>query len=349
MERSAWAGVAICVPVRNERASLPGLLAAIARQQPCPAGPPTVCLLFDGCSDGSEALAAALAPALPFRLLTATRPTASEPNAGRARRAAMEIGLAALPAQADAALLTTDADTLPAPDWMAQSCAALLEAELVCGHVARDGDRPSLLQDRIDAHFDRLYDFRRDLDPVPWEPRPAHHYTAGASMGFRTGAYRALGGFAPRAAAEDAGIVDAAGRAGLRVRRDRGVRVTTSSRRVGQVRNGMADHLRSLDADASPDAVRVGHPNDAAWQHRGQAIARRAFEAGGRAPDLDRLAARIGLAARAVREVAEAAPNAEAFAMRVVPAAPGADRLVSLPDAERALAALIDCRHEPAR
>jgi hypothetical protein len=40
--------------------------------------------------------------------------------------------------------------------------------------------------------------------------------------------------------------------------------------------------------------------------------------------------------------VAAAAPNAEAFATRIVPGPPGGERIVALPEAERALAEFTD-------
>ena len=158
-----------------------------------------------------------------------------------------------------------------------------------------------------------------------------HHYTAGASLAFRAKAYAGLGGFEARPSAEDARIVDAAHRAGLRVRRDAAVRVETSSRRVGRAVNGLADHLRTL---ADGDAIRVAHPERAA--------ARRAFGAPGDA-GYARLAATIGRDAAEVRRLAAGSPNAEAFATRVVPGHPGGECLVTLDEAEAALGSLAAC------
>ncbi len=68
-----------------------------------------------------------------------------------------------------------------------------------------------------------------------------------------------------------------------------------------------------------------------------QAAARAAFADGRWAA----IAAPIGLSEDHVRGVARDCPNAEAFAMCVVPLPPGGMREVALPIAEAALAALV--------
>lgn len=320
--------VAVCVPVRNEAALLPRLLAALAGQD-VPAGVRVgLCFAFDACTDGSERIVAT--SALPHAVRTVSLSPGTTPNAGRARRAAMALGERA---KAEA-LLTTDADSVPAPDWIAANLRALEVADIVTGRIVRDGLFEDAAQDRLERYYDALYALRRRIDTVPWEAPVTHHYTAGASLAFRAEAYAALGGIEARPSAEDARIVDAAHRAGLRVRRDAAVRVETSSRRVGRAVNGLADHLRTLDGG---DAIRVGAPDRAAWQYAGHAAARRAF---GADAAYARLAATISRDVEDVRRVAAESPNAEAFAMRVVPGHPAGDRLVTLDEAEAALAAL---------
>lgn len=254
-------------------------------------------------------------------------------NAGLARRRAMALGARMVAPAATAALLTTDADTVPAPDWIATTCRALAVADVVTGRIERqvDGDHP--VQDRLEHYYDRLHALRRRIDPVAWEDPPAHYHSGGASLAFRAAAYHAVGGFEPRACGEDAAIIDTAQRLGLRVRRDRAVVVTTSSRRVGRASGGLADHLARL----SNEEVTVVHPVDAAWQYRGHAAARAAFDLIDREGSVQRLATLIASDPEHVRRVAAETVNAEAFAIRVVPAVPGGARLVPLIEAERAL------------
>ena len=324
--------VAIGVPVRDEAALLPPLLAALAAQR-VPAGiAVTACFLFDGCHDASAALVAGAG--LPFAVRTASLPREALPNAGRARRAALAL---ADDIDADGlALLTTDADTVPAPDWLANACAALGEAELVAGRIERDGAHDPA-QDRLEHYYDRLHRWRRRLDPVAWEAPVPHHQAGGANLAIRAAAYRALGGFAPLAAGEDARLIDAAERAGLRVRRDPGVRVVTSARRRGRANGGLAQHLATLDRDGA-SGIEVTPPAALGWQYRGHAAARRAWPAID--GEGDRLARLLDCPVDHVRRVAADAANAHGFAIRVVPAAPHGDRLVPLAEAEAALAEL---------
>ena len=329
--------IAICVPVRNEVADLPRLFTALDRLERQAGKVVEVCLLLDGCSDGSAALAAAYRERSTYRVLV-DEVAASPANAGLARHRAMMLGLVALDG-GDGLLLTTDADSRPAPGWLGAMTAALHRAEVVAGRIVRTGSRPSLLQDRVETYYDALFALRRRLDPVPWEAAHTHHHTGGANMGIRAEAYRALGGFAPVPSGEDARLVDDAARAGLRVRRDAASMVHTSDRRIGRAGAGLAVALRHADgSDAA--ALSVAHPIGEAWRYRCHAFARSGYAT----ERLDSVAAAIGLSHDHVRGVARDCRNGEAFAMRVVPAPPGGMRMVTLPLAEIALAKLVDVR-----
>lgn len=329
----APAQIVICIPARDEARELPRLFAALEALAPATIVPVQVCLMLDGCTDASAALATAYRARSrhPVHIQEDADPT---PSAGRARGRAMAMGLA-VAAGRGALLLTTDADSRPAPDWLVAMAAGLAKADVVAGRIVRSGEQPNLLQDRLERYYDALLALRRRLDPVPWEADVTHHHVGGANLGIGADAYRALGGFLPLTHGEDARLVDDAARAGLRVRRDAACVVRTSDRRQGRAPHGLAQALRHLDG-AAATAIRVTHPADAAWQYRMQALARDAFGA----DRLDRVAAAVGLTHDHVRGVARDCPNAEAFAMRIVPAAPGGMRQVGLPAAEAALALL---------
>lgn len=318
--------------MRDEAATLPALLAGLARQSALREARLIACFFLDGCTDASARILRAAAHDLPYSIMIASGSKRGQSNAGRARRAALALGLDAL-GNRDGVLLTTDADSVPADDWVARNMEALASADMVAGRIVRAGT-PSPMQDRLEAYLDALHAFRRQLDPVDWEGPATHHFTGGASLGFRASAYRALGGFAPVASGEDARIVDDASRLGLRVRRDPACTVTTSARREGRAEGGLALALRAHDrAGATPT---VAHPEDAAWQYRMHAAARACFDQG----DLERIAALLGLTRDHALGVARDCANAEAFAMRIVPVPPGSMRQVSLDYAEAALCAL---------
>ncbi|WP_174286688.1 glycosyltransferase family 2 protein [Sphingomonas bacterium] len=338
---SASSRLVICIPARNEARELPGLFAALEGLKPATIAPANVCLMLDGCTDESVALTAAYR-SRSRHLVHLHESADGHPSAGRARRRAMELGLE-IAARPEDILLTTDADSRPLPDWLVTMTAGLAKADVVAGKIVRSNDRPNLLQDRLEHYYDGLFALRRHLDPVPWEAAATHHHVGGANLGVGVQAYRALGGFLPLEHGEDARLVDDAARAGLRVRRDAVCVVRTSDRRHGRAQQGLAQTLRQLDgADAL--SIRVAHPADVAWQYRMQAAARRAFLSG----RPEQVAADIGLTEDHVIGVARDCPNAEAFAMRVVPAAPGGMREIGLPQAEAALDLLVAQRQAAA-
>ena len=104
---------------------------------------------------------------------------------------------------------------------------------------------------------------------------------------------------------------------------------------------GLADHLQATAAEGGLDSIRVGHPQDAAWQYRRQAEARRLFRDLSDRADVAALAHRIGVDVGRVMDVAADSSNAEAFAIRLTPGAPGGERLIGLAEAEQALADLL--------
>ncbi len=325
----------ICVPARNEEQALPGLLRALAMLETDDAVP-DVCIYLDGCEDGSAALLQRAASEMPFRLITEIGEAHEEANAGAARRAVVAMGLARL-GERDGHVFITDADTCPRRDWIVAGRAALAQADIAAGRIVRRQADADPVQSRIERYYDRLHLYRRRLDPVPWEAQDTHHFSGGANMAVRASVYRRVGGFRPLATGEDATFLDDAARAGFRVRRDGAMVVETSSRRTGRVAGGLAGALRALDTGAAP---LVPHPRGAAWQWQAQAAARHAFRTIGDVATRIGLGEKLGLTADHVLGVARDCPNAEAFAMRVVPPFAGRQDMISLADAEEALGAL---------
>lgn len=325
----------VCVPVRDEARLLPCLLASLAALR-VGRSRPVIFLYFDGCADGGLAIAQQATGAFVHSLHFVLGERQACPNAGHARRAAMEMALTHS-GERPALLFTTDADSRPQPDWIEAGTAALCHADVVAGRIRRDGAAADPAQQRIEDYLDRLHRYRRRLDPVAWEAGDTHHFAGGANLAMRAEAYRALGGFRALAHGEDATLLDDAARLGLRVRRDAAMVVDTSSRREGRAVDGLAGALQAIDRGA---VQMVAHPASVAWQARAQALARRTYAAIDDAARLVALGTMIGLSSDHLVGVARDCPNGEAFAMRVVPAAPGHDQLVTLAAAEAALATL---------
>ena len=325
----------ICVPVRNEEGLLPNLILGCERLHA--PGPVALCLYFDACTDGSERIARAMASGSPLPIAMEAGPPDTTPNAGRARAAAFALGLRRLTRTPDAMMMSTDADSVPAADWIDAARSALRHADIAAGRVIRSLPTDEAAQDRQERYYDRLHAHRRTIDPVPWEAQPGCHQASGANLAMHVGAYRAAGGFRDLPSGEDAVFLDDARRTGLRVRHDRAMVVQTSSRRDGRAPGGLACALAELDAGRHRQ---VPDPSAADWQYRGQRDARRAFATIDRIDVRERLGAIIGLSADHILGVARDCPNAEAFGMRIVPAAPGGERLVPLTEAERILSTL---------
>ncbi len=325
---------AICVPVRNEEAALPDLLEALRALRIDGVGL-TLCLLFDDCIDGSEAIAKQFAPKLPFPILSQAHNGKGAASAGRARRAAMALGQHTIAAAPDAVLLTTDADSCPREDWVHAALRALAVADVAAGRIVRMNSERDPAQCRVERYFDCLHAYRRLVDPVPWDAAPGCHFGGGANLAIRADAYRLIGGFKPIASGEDARFLDDASRAGFRVRRDPSMVVTTSSRRVGRVHGGLATALETLASGVSP---MVASPSAAIWQYELHAAARKTFAMLNDVSARETFGSMIELSADHILGVGRDCPNAEAFAMRIVPSRQGHDVLISLADAEAMLA-----------
>jgi glycosyltransferase involved in cell wall biosynthesis len=129
-------GFVVAIPVRNEEERLPACLRALARQldrsgQPIPPRAVRIVLFANNCTDQSASLARKLGGdlSLDVRVFEARLPPAAT-DAGNARRAAMDVAEAWLVAggEWDGVILTTDADSQVAPDWIAENLAAFRAA-----------------------------------------------------------------------------------------------------------------------------------------------------------------------------------------------------------------------------
>lgn len=310
----------ICVPARNEGAMLPGLIDALRAQTVSPSTY-SLCILLDGCRDGSDAWLRDRISGLDFPCHLGQLPPAP-PNAGRARRAACRLGLLREPAAT--CLLTTDADTRPTPDWIETNLKALREADLVAGRIEREnaGDMPGRQDEEI--YLDRLHQLRRVLDPVDYDPSPSHPGLGGASLAVRRATYEALGGFAALATGEDVAFVRAARLMGWRVRHERAVHVVTSGRTQGRAPRGLAEELARYQQNDAP--AHVPDPDEAAEYYRFQAWLRRAFSAASPAAPPP-----AGFETWAQRErlarLRAQAPSADAFVLLASPSETGISRV----------------------
>ncbi len=326
----------VCVPVRDEAAYLPRLFFAM-RTQTFYTKRFALCLLFDGCEDGGVWIANGLAEKAPFDVIIHETDRKALPNAGRARSLALQRGLQSIGYKPNAALLSTDADSAPAPDWIAASIKSLENVDVVAGHILRDDADALPIRARLEAYLRRLHALRRRIDHLPHDPAPSHPTIGGASLGMNVETYLALGGIHDLPAHEDMDFVRRAILEGHKVRHDPGVQVYTSSRRVGRAPAGLAEDLRNHTEDA--DEIHLEHPADAIAKYQLQSRTRHAFS---NDVKRQRLADLLGVSAQRIAEAFALSKTADAFVERLSVDGLVA-RTVSLAEAEAILAHLEQC------
>jgi cellulose synthase/poly-beta-1,6-N-acetylglucosamine synthase-like glycosyltransferase len=240
--------VVVAIPVRDEAERIETCLAALNIQS---RRPDTVVLMLNNCTDATEALVHAMAPRLRFALDVVGRDLpAMLASAGHARRLAFE--LAARRTGYDDVLMTTDADAVASPDWVARNLTGLQKGvEVVCGRTLIDPVESTVipahlhtddaLECRLLALLDRL---AWTLDPESHDPLPRHTEASGASLAVRTDTFRRVGGIPAIRSGEDRAFVRALWLMDARIRHDPSIEVIVSGRVIGRAKGGMADAIR---------------------------------------------------------------------------------------------------------
>jgi GT2 family glycosyltransferase len=267
---AAGSGFVVAIPVKDEEKHLPACLAALAQQHDRSGRsiPPTrirIVVFANNCTDQSASIARNLARALSLniRVVEEELPPTSA-HAGAARRGAMDMAEAWLMETCDptGVILTTDADSQVAPDWIAENLAAFeLGAEAVLGRIDLDDDGkllPAALHRRgelEDAYEKLLTELSWLLDPLAHNPWPHHATISGATLGITRSAYCRVGRLPRVPLGEDKALVDLLSRADARIRYCPTVHVITSGRTKGRAPGGVADTLavRSREPEAFCD------------------------------------------------------------------------------------------------
>ena len=239
----------MAVPARDEEYGIVPCLQALDAQAEVRFD--DIVLLVNNSVDRTVKLAnaACLHPSTRLHVLEHTL-APEEANAGTARRLAMNA--AAAIAGSDGILLTTDADSLVDPDWLAANLACMRAgADVVAGwvelHPMDWGAIPRRLHedDARECAYDALCDeLHGRLDPDPADPLPRHTHHSGASISVTAAAYARCGGVPPVPCGEDRALIAALRRVDARIRHAPEVHVTVSGRLVGRAIGGMADTIR---------------------------------------------------------------------------------------------------------
>ena len=261
----------VIVPAKDEAEALPALVAALDAQRSLTGAPlgddVEVLLLLNNCRDGSERVARRLARWTPgLRLHVACVELHGDTaHVGTARAALMDAACERLLAlgRPDGLILSTDADSRPAPDWIAQTRREVARgADAVGGRARLDAAERAALPAHVRAHYLRDLGYRRAIErlralyaPDPHDPYPRHHQHYGASLAVTAAAYARAGGMPPDRSSEDVALVHALLRTGARLRHSDRVRVVTSARKRGRAAGGLADAFAFWDGTPRPCRV----------------------------------------------------------------------------------------------
>jgi cellulose synthase/poly-beta-1,6-N-acetylglucosamine synthase-like glycosyltransferase len=267
---STLSGFVVAIPVRDEEERLPACLRALAQQRdglrrPIPSRLIRVIVFANNCTDQSASIARALAEcwSLNIRVVEARFPP-EVGHAGAARRAAMDLAEAWLveAGEEDGVILTTDADSQVAPDWITANLAAFeAGAEAVLGRIDLD-DEGKLLPKALhrrgaleDAYESLLTELSSLLDPLDHNPWPHHATISGATLGITRTAYARVGRLPRVPLGEDKALIALLSRQDARIRYSPAVHAITSGRTHGRAPGGVADTLaiRSQEPDAFCD------------------------------------------------------------------------------------------------
>jgi glucosyl-3-phosphoglycerate synthase len=231
----------VVVPARDEEDQIAGCLQALGEQTIARDAFTTI-IVLDGCTDATEAVARATAGRLG---LTVSFVLGPGEGAGAARRAGLDGAAAQLLGQGmrKGLIACTDADSRPAPDWLAAQLAHIRAgARAVAGLVDLDPEESVNLPATVLLRRQRDAAARlrrvRSVDPAA-----AHHHFAGASIGVTAEVYRRVGGMAPLVALEDAAFAQRLVARGIPILRAADVRVRTSARSSGRAVRGLAVDL----------------------------------------------------------------------------------------------------------
>jgi glycosyltransferase involved in cell wall biosynthesis len=236
--------VAIAIPARDEAIMIGSCVEHLTKlysDSRCER--PIIVVVANNCKDATARIAASRgAVALNVKL------PPDQAHAGWARRVALEAAAKHLSARHDV-LLSTDADTLVAPDWLSRTIDHLDAGWDALAGLARLNPRelrrlPRRHRSRLAMirRYDKALDYLKARQDGS-EPWPRHFYEGGASMAVTYGAFRRVGEIPTPRAGEDKAFFDAIRRGGGRVRHPLDVKVMTSARLKARAPGGASDTL----------------------------------------------------------------------------------------------------------
>ncbi|RXD05781.1 glycosyltransferase [Sphingomonas sp. UV9] len=244
----AQRAVAVAIPVKNEDQYLGGCLDALDRAAGRFGGKVVIVAMANDCTDGTIAFLQNWRPTHASLAWSAVSLLPGARHAGWARRLALDAGADLLTQDTDL-LLSTDADTNVAVDWIVRTVAHIDAGnDAVAGRaLTLKADRASLgatarhRLDQLGRYYTALEYLRAHAATDAHDRWPRHFYEGGASIAVTQAMYRRIGGAPTPSVAEDRALFDRIRDHGGQVRHPLNVRVFTSCRVSGRAPGGMAD------------------------------------------------------------------------------------------------------------
>ncbi len=254
--------VAVGIPARDEEGLIRACLERLAAQRPDDRIAEMTCaVVANNCGDETVQAALQMKAAWGDRLsVVAVELPPERANAGWARRLALDTAAEALSAPSDL-LLSTDADTLVAHDWVSRTLDHFDAGfDAVAGHAGLIPEDLWALPKRHRERLQLITIYQAAIDELKSgsgfdEPAPRHCYEGGASIAVTHAIYRQIGGAPTPPVGEDKALFEAVRRVGGRVRHPLDVRVRTSARLIGRAPGGASDTLAKWGAQSDAEPI----------------------------------------------------------------------------------------------
>lgn len=252
----------VVVPARNEEALIGACLRALAQQTGVRPDEYEVLLVLDDCTDATAERAPEVArdhPLLRLHLLYSPGQSRVHPRSiGMEAACDRLLGLG----RPEGLVASTDADSVVAPDWLAEQLRAVEDgSRAIGGRIVLENAGATLRPETLRWHAaDGLRRHHEILERLhngqQASGRAEHWQFSGASLALTAKTYRETGGLDPKASPEDEHLEAVLQRNGVPIDRLLSVRVTTSSRLTGRAEHGLARDLANatLGFREGPDA-----------------------------------------------------------------------------------------------
>lgn len=252
----AYLARCVCIPMRNEQDQLQQTCRALELALTGFEADSAVIFVSNETTDRSVEMATEWAQSCAIGYVVADLSLDNSiSTASHSRRLATDIAAWLTPT---GVLLTTDADTQVAADWVSQTQTALGQSDgLICGSVSIDPETEARLPKAVRECGTVEGEYSRALARLwrVWAGPKAPQLIVnamGASLAMSSANYLAAGRMPTPAVAEDKALAAACRLAGIPVTESASVQVVTSGRMDARARGGMGDALRDRAQSRDP-------------------------------------------------------------------------------------------------